>query len=150
MNTDILLDVLIVASHKTSCFGRNVTLKEHGTQGREKGDATMKCKSCGGEINPRTGRCPFCGTLNDKMRADHLANVLEYDRGVVAITGEIKIPYQIRHDLDNETGMFLLRQRFAQMFAEQLMDYIDIRICESMADPLGDMVAKGKLLIKRR
>lgn len=34
VTTDILLDVLIVALHKTSCFARNVTLKEHGTQGR--------------------------------------------------------------------------------------------------------------------
>lgn len=49
MNTDILLDVLIVALHKTSCFGRNVTLKERGTQGRE---SRMKT-----ELKP----CPFCG-----------------------------------------------------------------------------------------
>lgn len=35
VTTDILLGALIVALHKTSCFGRNVTLKEHGTQGRE-------------------------------------------------------------------------------------------------------------------
>lgn len=110
----------------------------------------MKCKSCGGEINPRTGTCPFCGTLNDRMRADHLANVLEYDRGVVAITEEIKIPYQVRHDLDTESGMFMLRRKFAEMFTERIMEYIDIVLCESMCDPLGDMVAKGRLLIKRR
>ena len=38
VTTDILLGALIVALHKTSCFGRNVTLEEHGTQGREKSD----------------------------------------------------------------------------------------------------------------
>ena len=112
----------------------------------------MKCKSCGGEINPGTGKCPYCGTYTDDVRrwADGIRLELS-GPGEHTITGKITIPFEARRTLDNETGMYILKKRFAEMFAEQIENYIQIVVQERVAaDPLsfGDLIAVGRIVVK--
>ena len=112
----------------------------------------MKCKSCGGEINQNTGRCPYCGTYNGDI-VKHVDGVrLELGNpGEHIINGKIIIPFEARRYLTEESGMLVLKKRFAAMFAEHIEDYIQIVLQERVcADPLsfGDMVAIGRIIIK--
>jgi len=101
----------------------------------------MKCKNCGGEINYRTGVCPYCGSgVQEKIT--HVIH-LEPDimHGKIKVACKYKVPYLVRRDFDQETGILLLKQKAANEIAERIMPYLNIRLQESFVDPLGDMEA---------
>ena len=109
----------------------------------------MQCKSCGGEINPNTGICTYCGTVDVNVRRFVKGIKLEtYRPGEHTLTARITVPYNIRRDLSNEAGLYILKKRFAEIFSEQIEDYIQIILQESFGDPLGDMMAIGRIIIK--
>ena len=105
----------------------------------------MTCTQCGGQINPASMKCEYCGT--SYKRDEGLPRIIVHRPGVQVLQGEARVSHDFieyaRID-DKEIGR-MVRGDIARGMAEELTNFMDV---QTRYDPMTDStVIRGRVRV---
>lgn len=81
------------------------------------------CECCGGQINPRTYKCEYCGTAYKRDADDNIIRIETFHNPVKEYTSSMEIPPEVSLCLGKDVGRYAV---------EQLANHLTEAIAECM------------------
>lgn len=106
----------------------------------------LNCKNCGGQIDPRTHKCRYCGTYYKDNLTMPMPKIVTLDRsGAKEIVGRIVIPMEALQYRDVGALQKMAKSEIVMQLAEAMEPYAEWEVQDDIATL--ETVVRGRVRI---
>lgn len=106
----------------------------------------LRCKNCNGALDPKTLKCPYCGSQYERENKNGVIHYIEsVPPNVVTLGAKVCFERYMLHSMGEERASEVTMRQMTHALAEALAPYIEL---ETHIDPLNmTQVVRGRIRV---